>query len=165
MIALYPGTFDPPTVGHQEVIRRAAKLFERVVVGVLVNRNKRPVLAAQARVELLQKCAGPLDNVAYVAYEGMLSDLVRQVGAHAVLRGIRGEADCALERPVAEGLRALYGVETLFLPADPATAFVSSSMAREVMAFGRPPDGLVPGEILQEVAQAFAHQGYQSGRG
>lgn len=157
MLAIYPGSFDPPTVGHVEVIRRAARLFDQVYVAVMLNRAKHPRLSAEARVGLLQRCAGTAQNLHFIVSDAPLIDLARRLDATLILRGLRSDADYAVERPVADGFLRLYGIETLFMQSSPETAFISSSMARELLSFGKPPVGLIPAEIIDDVVNAYVN--------
>jgi pantetheine-phosphate adenylyltransferase len=155
MIAVYPGSFDPPTVGHLDIIRRSAALFEKVYVAVLINPAKRVMFPAEMRRTLLARCARTLPNVEVLSDTGLLADVMRRLGADCVVKGLRSEADYASERTAAAAMQAMFGLETLFLPSNPAIDYVSSSIAREMMRFGREPRGLVPDEILDEVMAAF----------
>ena len=155
MIAVYPGSFDPPTVGHLDIIRRSAALFEKVFVAVLINPTKKPMLPAETRRDLLSRCAANLPNVEVLADNALLADVTRRLGADCVVKGLRSEADYAAERSAAAAMQAMFGLETLFLPSDPSIDYVSASIAREMMTFGRVPKGLVPEEILDDVMAAF----------
>ena len=155
MIAVYPGSFDPPTVGHLDIIRRSAALFDKVYVAVLVNPVKKPMFPAETRRDLLTRCAAALPNVEVLADSALLADVVRRLKADCVVKGLRSEADYASERSAAAAMQAMFGLETLFIPSDPAIDYVSASIAREMMTFGRAPKGLVPDEILDDVMAAF----------
>jgi pantetheine-phosphate adenylyltransferase len=155
MIAVYPGSFDPPTVGHLDIIRRSAALFEKVYVAVLLNPAKKPWIPAETRKILLARCARALPNVEVLSDNALLADVTRRLGADCVVKGLRSEADYAAERTVAAAMQAMFGIETLFLPSDPSIDYVSASIAREMMSFGRVPRGLVPDEILDEVMAAY----------
>lgn len=155
MIAVYPGSFDPPTVGHLDIIRRSSALFEKVYVAVLINPVKRPSLPVDTRRELLSRCARTMGNVEVLSDSGLLADVARRLGANCVVKGLRSEADYASERTSAAAMQAMFGLETLFLPSNPAIDYVSASIAREMMTFGRAPRGLVPDEILDDVMAAF----------
>jgi pantetheine-phosphate adenylyltransferase len=155
MIAVYPGSFDPPTVGHLDIIRRSAVLFDKVYVAVLINPVKRPMFTAGTRQALLARCVRGLTNVEALTDDGLLADLARRLGADCVVKGLRSEADYASERSAAAAMQAMFGMETLFLPSDPSIDYVSASIAREMMLFGRTPRGLVPDEILDDVMSAF----------
>ena len=155
MIAVYPGSFDPPTVGHLDIIRRSAALFDKVYVAVLVNPVKKPMFPAETRRDLLARCAAALPNVEVLADSALLADVVRRLKADCVVKGLRSEADYASERSAAAAMQAMFGLETLFIPSDPAIDYVSASIAREMMTFGRAPKGLVPDKILDEIMAAF----------
>lgn len=153
--ALYPGSFDPVTVGHEEIIRRASALFDRVIVGVLYNPNKAGgALNVEKRMDLLRAVTAELPNVEVAAFAGLLVDAVRQCGADVVLRGVRAESDVPTELQMARVNRHLSGVETLFLASSPETVAISSSIAREVARFGGSLRGIVP-ECVREEAESL----------
>jgi pantetheine-phosphate adenylyltransferase len=126
MIAVYPGSFDPPTVGHLDIIRRSAALFEKVYVAVLINPAKRVMFPAEMRQTLLARCTRLLPNVEVLSDTGLLADVMRRLGANCVVIGLRSEADYASERTAAAALQAMFGLESLFLPSNPAIDYVSS---------------------------------------
>lgn len=153
--ALYPGSFDPVTVGHEEIIRRACALFDRVIVGVLYNPNKQGVLTAERRMELLRDTTEGISNVEIAAFPDMLLvEAARRCGADAVLRGLRGQADAEMELQMARMNRRLAGVETLMMASSPETVAVSSSVAREIARFGGSLRGIVP-ETAREKAEKW----------
>lgn len=143
-VAVCPGSFDPVTVGHVDVIRRAAALFERVVVAVLVNPDKQPVFTEEERVDLLKQVSADYPNVVVIAAAGLLVDVCRREGAGVVVKGIRGSSDAEYELPMAAMNRHLAGVETLLLPSDPRVSYVSSSLVRSIARYGGDISGLVP---------------------
>lgn len=153
MIAIYPGSFDPTTVGHMEIIRRAAKLFEMVYVLVLINPQKHPLFRAEERLDMLNACVKSLPNVRVMASEGTLLEAVEELHADVILRGLRSEADYLNEKSVTDAFLKLWGVETLFIQCDPEMGYVSSSLVRELMRFHAPVDKLVPPEILNRVSE------------
>lgn len=152
MIAVYPGSFDPLTVGHMEIIRRAAKLFDKVYVCVLINPLKHPLFRAEDRVEMIEACITELPNVCAMQSDGTLLEVVEQVGAHVILRGLRSEADYLNEKSVTDAFLKLWNVETLFLQCDPELGYVSSSLVRELMRFHAGIERLVPEPILERVS-------------
>lgn len=154
MIAIYPGSFDPPTVGHMEIIRRAAKLFERVYVMVLINPMKHPLFRAEDRVDMIASCVEGLENVTAVSSEDTLLEAVHELRADVILRGLRSESDYLNEKSVTDAFLKLWGVETLFLQCDPEFGFISSSLVRELMRFHAPLHQLVPAQILDRVLAA-----------
>ena len=116
--ALYPGTFDPPTFGHVDIIRRGAAMFDELVVAVGENPAKKPLLTVAARMELLRELAGGLGTVRVESYEGLTVDYAARCGATVLLRGLRSVTDFDYESRLALTNRALTGVETVFVPAD-----------------------------------------------
>lgn len=144
-VAICPGSFDPPTNGHIDVIQRAARHFEQVVVSVSVNPSKKPMLTPDERVALLQEVLTHLDNVKVEAYEGLLVDLARERGAGVIVKGLRALSDVEREIQMAQMNAGLYeGVDTFFVTTDPRWSFVSSSGVKEVAAYGGDVSGLVP---------------------
>ncbi|MCL1897329.1 MAG: pantetheine-phosphate adenylyltransferase [Micrococcales bacterium] len=135
-IAVVPGSYDPVTLGHLDVIHRAGLLFDQVKVVVAGNQDKRPLFDLPTRVELVQASLPDESRFEVVAITGLLADYCRQVGARAIVKGLRGGADLTHEEPMALVNRDLAGIETLFLPASPAFGFVSSSVVRDLARHG-----------------------------
>lgn len=147
-VAICPGSFDPPTNGHVDVIQRAARHFERVVVSVSVNPAKTPMLTPEERVALLREVLGHMDNVQVEAYEGLLVDLARERGAGVIVKGLRALSDVEREIQMAQMNAGLYeGVDTFFVTTDPRWSFVSSSGVKEVAAYGGDVSALVPDPV------------------
>lgn len=137
LTAVYPGAFDPATLGHADLIGRAASLFERVVVGVAEARPKRPTFELEERVALARDTLNHLPNVEVHGFGGLLADFVRSVGGRVLVRGLRAVSDFEYEFQLASMNRHLMPeVETLFLTPAEQYAFVSSSLVREVAALG-----------------------------
>lgn len=151
-----PGSFDPITLGHLDVVRRARSMFDEVVVGVAVNSSKRALLDLDTRVALAEKAVADLPGVRVEVVPGLLADFVRQVGAVAVVKGLRGAADVDAETPMALMNRHLSGVETVFVPGDSALAHIASSLVKDVARFGGPIDDLVPPGVGDAVRAALA---------
>ena len=150
--ALYPGTFDPPTNGHVDLIQRGAKLFGHVVVAVLNNPDKNPLFSVEERVEMLKESTSTLTNVSVAAFDGLMVDFARQQGASAVLRGIRAISDYEYEFQMALMNRRLAPeIETVFLQPAGRYSFVSSRMLKEVFTFGGDVSGLVPPNVLRRL--------------
>src|ERR1700678_2380703 len=143
--ALYPGTFDPPTNGHVDLIQRGAKLFEHLTVGILKNPVKNPLFTVEERVEMLKEATSTLGNVSVATFDGLMVDFARQQGATAVLRGIRAISDYEYEFQMAMMNRKLDpGLETLFMmPAEKYT-HVSSRLIKGVFRLGGDVTQLVP---------------------
>ena len=148
MIAIYPGSFDPPTVGHLEIIRRAARLCDKLFVCVMVNPEKRLMFSAGERAEMIEICAQGITNVVVHTTDAGLMQTVKALGADAIVRGLRSEADYQSERPVADAFLRLGEIETLFIQCSPEHGYVSSSLVREMMGLGLTIDKLVPEPIL-----------------
>jgi pantetheine-phosphate adenylyltransferase len=134
---VYPGTFDPFTRGHEDLVRRAAKLFDRVVVGIADSESKRPAFATAERVAMAREVVAPLENVDVVPFSGLLMEFVHEQGARIVLRGLRAVSDFEYEFQMAGMNRNLYPeVETLFLTPSEQYMFVSATIVREIAKFG-----------------------------
>ena len=150
--AIYPGTFDPPTNGHVDLIQRGAKLFGHLTVAVLNNPGKDPLFTVAERVEMLQEAIGALDNVSVATFDGLMVEFARREGASAVLRGIRAISDYEYEFQMALMNRRLAPeIETVFLQPAGRYSFVSSRMLKEVFSFGGDVTGLVPPNVLKRL--------------
>lgn len=135
-IAVCPGSFDPVTLGHVDVVTRAAALFEEVVVAVAINPAKQGLFTVDERRALLDEAFAGLDNVRVDAFEGLIVDYCRAQGAATMVKGLRSATDFAFEEPMAQMNRHLTGVDSVFLITDPAHSFVSSSLVKEVARGG-----------------------------
>ena len=154
---LYPGSFDPVTRGHMDIIARAANIFDQVVVGVLHNPDKRGCFPVEKRVEMLRKACAKLENVRIIAYGGLLAQLTREENIRVVVRGVRGVADLESETMMARINHQLNpDLETIFLPASPENGEISASMVRQLAAFGADLSAYVPSEVLPDILAAFA---------
>jgi pantetheine-phosphate adenylyltransferase len=150
--ALYPGTFDPPTNGHVDLIQRGAKLFDHLTVAILNNPEKNPLFTVEERVEMLKEVTGSLTNVSIATFEGLMVEFARKQGASAVLRGIRAISDYEYEFQMALMNRRLAPeIETVFLQPAGRYSFVSSRMLKEVFSFGGDVTGLVPPNVLKRL--------------
>jgi len=150
--ALYPGTFDPPTSGHVDLVERGAKLFDHLTVAILVNPVKNPLFTVDERVEMLKEATAGIGNVSVATFDGMMVDFARQQGASAVLRGIRAISDYEHEFQMALMNRRLAPeIETVFLQPAGRYSFVSSRMVKEVFSFGGDVSGLVPANVLKRL--------------
>jgi len=154
-IAVVPGSFDPVTLGHLDVVRRAADLFEKVVVAVASNVGKAPLLPVADRVALVERAVAGIARVRVAEVPGLLVDFCREIGATAVVKGLRSGGDYDAELPMAWMNRHL-GVETLFLPADPAVAHIASSLVKDVARHGGRIDDLVPPGVADVVRARLA---------
>lgn len=150
--ALYPGTFDPPTNGHVDLIQRGSRLFDHLIVAVLNNPGKNPLFSVAERVEMLEESTRALGNVSVATFDGLMVEFARQQGASAVLRGIRAISDYEYEFQMALMNRRLAPeIETVFLQPAGRYSFVSSRMLKEVYSFGGDVTGLVPPNVLKRL--------------
>ena len=136
-IALFVGSFDPFTIGHQAIVSRALPLFDRLVIGVGVNERKQTMFSSEERVDTLRQLYANEPRVCVVAYTDLTVDLARREGATFIVKGVRSMKDFEYEREQADINRRLTGIDTLLFFADPELASISSSMVRELMHFGR----------------------------
>ena len=156
-LCVYPGSFDPLTLGHEDLIRRAAALFDRVIVAVLINPDKRGCFPLPERLEMIRLALADLPNVEVDSFEGLLVDYMHLKGARVVLRGLRSALDFETECQMAQINRQISPdkAETLFLATAPEYGHISSSMVRQVAQFGGDISGLVPPALVQRVTQAL----------
>lgn len=148
-----PGSFDPVTNGHLDVIERAARLSDEVVVAVLVNVSKKGLFTVDERIEMLDEVTAGLGNVRVERFEGLLVDFCRERDIPAVVRGLRAVTDFEYELSMAQMNYRLTGVETLFVATNPDYSFLSSSLVKEVASYGGDVSGLVPDRILGRLSQ------------
>jgi pantetheine-phosphate adenylyltransferase len=152
--ALYPGTFDPLTNGHVDLIQRGSRLFDQLTVGILVNPVKNPLFTVCERVEMLKEATSILKNVTVATFNGLMVDFAREQGVSAVLRGIRAISDYEHEFQMALMNRRLAPeIETVFLQPAGRYSFVSSRMVKEVFSFGGDVTGLVPPNVLKRLRE------------
>lgn len=157
-ICVYPGSFDPVTVGHLDVIRRAAAIFDEVIVTVMHNISKRGCFPVEERMALIVRAVREIPNVRVDKWDGLLVDYVRMNGACAVVRGLRAVSDFDTEMTMAQvNSQLLPGMETLFLMARPEHACISSSVVREAAAFGADISAFVPAQVAEEIRAHFRH--------
>ncbi|MDQ4026222.1 MAG: pantetheine-phosphate adenylyltransferase [Actinomycetota bacterium] len=155
--ALCPGSFDPPTNGHVDVIERASRHFDGVVAAVIANPSKHALFDARERERLLAEALADLDNVEVASFDGLLVDFARERGVHVVVKGLRAVSDYEYELQMAQMNAALSpGLDTLFVSAKPEWAFLSSSLVREVARYGGSVDGLVPAAVAAALKVRFA---------
>ncbi len=150
--ALCPGSFDPVTYGHLDIITRAAGMFKKLIVVVASNSSKNCCFTPEERVELIKKCTTNLDNVEVVHYDGLLADYAAQVGATAIIKGLRAMSDFEYEFQMALTNKELNpNVETLFLTTAAQNMYLSSSMVKQIASMGGDISHFVPGEIKQDI--------------
>lgn len=154
--AIYPGSFDPVTIGHIDIIERGAKQFDRLILGVLINQSKTPLFSVEERVDLLQKVTGHIPNISVKAFSGLLVDFARQEQASAIVRGLRAVTDFEYEVQLAQANYELYDqADTIFFTASPKYSYISSSAAREVAKFGGDLSLFVPQEVACALKKKF----------
>ena len=145
IIALVPGSFDPPTKGHLDVVERCRTIFDEVVVGVVKNPSKSPLFTAEERIDLLEQCCERWPNVRVEAFQGLLVDFAREIGAKTVVKGLRAVTDFDYEIQMSQMNRHLSGdVVSLFVATKPEYGYLSSSLVKEVARLGGSVDDLVP---------------------
>lgn len=150
--AIYPGSFDPITNGHLDVIERGAKIFDKIIVAVLINVEKKGLFDIKERVELIKKATQGIENVEVISFEGLLIDLLKQKETNIILKGLRTVMDFEYELQMALMNNKLdKEVETLFMATATETSFVSSSAVKQVAKFGGNIEGLVPSNIIDDI--------------
>lgn len=155
--AIYPGTFDPITLGHEDVVRRAARLFDEVVVAVAQSHSKRPLFSLEERVALAAKVLSDCPNVKVVGFSGLLMQFAREEGARVVIRGLRAVSDFEYEFQLAGMNRHLYPeVETLFLTPAEQYMFISASLVREIAQMGGDISKFVSPRVQQSIAEKLS---------
>ncbi len=135
-VAVYPGSFDPVTLGHIDIIQRTAKMFDKVIIGVLKNRSKSPLFTAEERVELLKEVTADIPNVEVQSFQGLLIDFVRQNQANVIVRGLRAITDFEYELQMAQTNRVIAPeIDTIFLTTNLKYSYLSSSIVKEIAEF------------------------------
>lgn len=157
IIAIYPGTFDPPTNGHLDLIQRGAKIFDELVVAILRNSEKTPLFSVDERLEMLRECTGQWENVRVDSFKGLLVDYARDRGAQAVLRGIRAVSDYEYELQMAWMNRKLdASLETVFMMPAGAYSYLSSGLVREIASLGGALGDLIPASVETRLRERLA---------
>jgi pantetheine-phosphate adenylyltransferase len=142
--AVCPGSFDPVTYGHLDIIGRAAQLYDEVVVAVLINKTKSSLFTVQERLDLLTEVTSKYPNVRVDAFHGLLVDYCRANGIAVILKGIRAVSDFDYELKMAQMNRGLAGIDTLFMPTNPEYSFLASSLVKEIATYGGDMSSMVP---------------------
>lgn len=155
MKAVYAGSFSPPTLGHMDIIERAAALFDEVVVAVLSQAEKKYLFSPEDRREMLETVTAGLPNVRVVSDHGLLVDLVKRENADVIVRGLRNTADLLFEMQLAQANRLIGGAETVFLSCRPEYSMISSTIVRDCAMHGAPIELMVPREIAGKIYDAF----------
>lgn len=156
--AVCPGSFDPPTNGHMDVIRRSASVFDRVVVAVIRNLSKTPMFTSEERVEMLDNLFADEPRVEVTSFDGLLVDFARKKDVGVIVKGLRAVSDFDYELQMAQMNHRLSGIDTVFIPTNPEHAYLSSSLVKEVASLGGTVDGLVPGEVSRLMKERWSHE-------
>jgi pantetheine-phosphate adenylyltransferase len=165
VLAVYPGSFDPLTYGHLDIIRRGSRLFDRVVVAVLRNPEKRPRFTLSERTRILVRATRDIPNVAVDSFDGLLVDYAREMGARVIVRGLRALSDFEYEFQMALMNRRLdSGIETVFMMPSETYSYLSSRLVKEVVQLGGRVTGLVPPEVERRLASRVGTSGRRRGR-
>ena len=155
MKALFAGSFHPPTKGHLELIKKAAGMFDGVVVAIMINAEKKYTISAEERKRMLEKCVADIPNAEVVIGTGLTASLAEETGCRVLLRGVRDTADFEYEKRIAAVNRALTGIETVFLLPGPELGSVASSIVMDIARHGGDISAFVPAEIKQDIAEAI----------
>ena len=151
-IAIFPGSFDPYTIGHASIVDRALPLFDKIVVAIGVNRNKRSFLTEEQRIRMIADLYADEPKVEVISYDGLTVDAARECGARFLLRGVRMIQDFEYEKNLAEVNRSISGLGTVLLYTLPEYGHISSSIVRELISYGRDVSALLPkGMVLPEI--------------
>ncbi len=156
LTALCPGTFDPVTNGHLDVVRRAAELFDRTVVAVVENPSKEPLFATAERVEMLEEALAGARGVEVDSFSGLLVDYARDKGVGLIVKGLRAVSDFEYEIQMAQMNRHLSEVETCFVATSPKWSYLSSSLVKEIARYDGDVSGLVPEHVVRKLKERFA---------
>ncbi|MDD4689832.1 MAG: pantetheine-phosphate adenylyltransferase [Eubacteriales bacterium] len=153
-IAIYPGSFDPCTNGHLDIIARSAPLFDKLYVAVLKNSDKKPLFSVDERIALLGKATAEIDNIEIISFGGLLVNIAEQVGARVIIKGLRAMSDFEYEFQMALANKGLNpNVETLFMTTNTDNSFLSSSLVKEIARNGGKISQFVPEAIEEEIAK------------
>ncbi len=161
--AVCPGSFDPVTNGHIDIVARASTLFDEVVVAVGVNKSKHRLFTPEERITMLREACSRFDNVRVDGFSGLLTTFCQDNGIHAIVKGLRAVSDFDYELQMAQMNASLTDVETVFIPTSPEYSFLASSLVKEVAAFGGDVSGLVPDFVLTLLTARLAERAETDG--
>ena len=154
MNALFAGSFHPPTIGHFDIIRKSADLFDKVYIAVMYNSEKKYTLSVEERTAMLQKMTADMKNVEVVSDTGLTAEFAKKLGCHALVRGLRNSQDFEYESPIADANKKIFGIETVFLPCDPEYTWISSTILNDVLRHGGDISKMVPETIHEDILRA-----------
>ena len=147
-IAVFPGSFDPITLGHESIVQRSLELFDKIVIGIGYNTNKNYFFSQERREHFIQKTFEKFPQVSVMRYKGLTVEFCKQIGATYILRGLRTSADFEFERAIAQMNRAMVpGVETIFIVSDPALSHISSTIVRDILLYQGDISAFVPSSV------------------
>ena len=151
--AIYPGSFDPVTLGHLDLIQRSSKMFDEVIVCILNNASKKsPLFSIEERVKMLGDVTAGYTNVTVASSEGLLVDFAKENGVNIIVRGLRGTTDFDFELQMAQANKTISSdIDTVFLATDPRYSFISSSMVKEIASYDKSVAGFVPEQVLRQI--------------
>jgi pantetheine-phosphate adenylyltransferase len=156
--AVCPGSFDPVTNGHLDIVGRASSLFDEVIVAVMINKSKRSLFSVEERIAMLEEVCGQFPNVRVDSFHGLLVDFCRERGVQAIVKGLRAVSDFDYELQMAQMNSSLAPVETVFVPTSPEYSFLASSLVKEVATFGGDVSTLVPASVLERLTERVAER-------
>ncbi len=155
--AIYPGSFDPVTLGHLDIIRRAAGVVDELVVGVLINKSKKPLFSIEERVSMLRECTAGLKNVRVLSFDGLTVEFARSQDARIIVRGLRAVTDFEVEMQIAQNNRIVdHNIETMFLTTGLQYAYLSSTIVKEMASYGAEVSNFVTPDVAEALAKKFA---------
>jgi pantetheine-phosphate adenylyltransferase len=154
--ALIPGSFDPPTNGHLDVIERCEGLFDEIIVAIILNPSKQALFTEAERTEMLKAMTDRWDNVTIGSFDGLLVDYAEEVGADVIVKGLRAVTDFDYELQMSQMNRALSGIDTFFVATSPEYGYLSSSLVKEVSQYGGAVDELVPEVVAAALKERYA---------
>ncbi|MGW0004997.1 pantetheine-phosphate adenylyltransferase [Nocardia grenadensis] len=156
--ALCPGSFDPVTNGHLDVFRRVAEQFDEVVITVMINKKKQGMFSIDERIEMLRDATADLANVRVASWDGLLVDFAREQGISAIVKGLRDAGDFGYELQMAQMNKKLSGVDTFFIATNPTFSYLSSSLVKEVAAFGGDVSDMLPPLVHKRLLDRLAER-------
>ena len=155
--AIYPGSFGPVTLGHLDIIRRAAGVVDELVVGVLINKSKKPLFSIEERVSMLRECTAGLKNVRVLSFDGLTVEFARSQDARIIVRGLRAVTDFEVEMQIAQNNRIVdHNIETMFLTTGLQYAYLSSTIVKEMASYGAEVSNFVTPDVAEALAKKFA---------
>jgi pantetheine-phosphate adenylyltransferase len=156
--AVCPGSFDPVTNGHIDIISRSAELYDQVVVAVLINKNKSSLFTVEERIEMLTEVTAHYGNVVVDSFHGLLVDYCRANGIPVIVKGLRAVSDFDYELQMAQMNRGLAGIDTMFMPTNPEYSFLASSLVKEIATYGGQVSGLLPESVRERMLLRLREQ-------